>query len=154
MLASLALAGCLSGGGGGDDDSGNGLTPPTTPPTGNNTPPTISGRPSSSATVGESYSFTPAANDADGDNLTFSIANMPDWMSFDSSTGAVAGTPSMGDVGTYNGILISVTDGQSTVSVDPFGCTENSKRFCSKFGPSIGGFQDAKKLYAPSTVPK
>ena len=65
-----------------------------------NTPPTISGTPPTSATVGTAYTFTPAASDADGDTLTFSITNKPSWATFSSSTGRLQGTPASGDVGT------------------------------------------------------
>jgi len=70
---------------------------------------------------GEPYSFTPTASDADGDSLTFSIANQPVWAAFDASTGQLSGTPSASDVGTYAGIVISVSDGKATASLVPFG---------------------------------
>ena len=85
-----------------------------------NTPPTISGSPSTSVIAGSSYAFTPAASDADGDTLTFSIANLPDWASFDASTGALTGMPPPASIGTYPGIAISVNDGQATTALAPF----------------------------------
>src|SRR5690606_40005888 len=42
-----------------------------------NRAPTISGTPSSAATLGEPYAFVPTASDPDGDRLTFSVANPP-----------------------------------------------------------------------------
>src|SRR5690606_17336371 len=44
-----------------------------------NAAPEISGSPLLEIEVGSSYSFTPTASDADGDELTFSVANLPDW---------------------------------------------------------------------------
>ena len=77
-----------------------------------NTPPLISGSPSSVANVGVAYSFKPTARDVDGDKLTFSIQGRPTWASFDSTTGALYGTPAASNVGTYPNIVISVTDGR------------------------------------------
>ncbi len=56
----------------------------------------------------------------DGDALTFSIANKPDWASFDAATGLLNGTPPPAAVGTNSDITISVSDGQATVSLAPF----------------------------------
>jgi hypothetical protein len=69
---------------------------------------------------GSQYAFTPSASDPDGDKLTFSVKNLPSWAAFSSSTGKISGTPSAGDIGTYQGITITVSDGQSTVSLAPF----------------------------------
>ncbi|ADD67395.1 Ig family protein [Denitrovibrio acetiphilus DSM 12809] len=76
-----------------------------------NSVPTISGTPETTLAEGAAYSFTPTANDADGDTLTFSIENIPSWASFDTATGALTGTPSSSDAGTYSSIQISVVDG-------------------------------------------
>ena len=76
-------------------------------------------------TVGETYSFTPAANDADGDTLTFSIANQPGWASFDSTDGSLTGTPAPGDVASYPAISISVSDGTASASLSDFSIDVN-----------------------------
>ena len=85
-----------------------------------NRAPSISGIPDSLTQEGNSYSFTPAAADADGDNLTFRISGLPDWASFKTADGTLAGTPDYDDAGSYNSIIISVTDGKSTTSLSPF----------------------------------
>lgn len=85
-----------------------------------NQSPVISGNPLTSVTVSAAYSFTPTASDADGDNLTFSIANLPDWASFNTTTGALTGTPGESSAGLFEDITISVSDGSSTVSLSPF----------------------------------
>ena len=72
---------------------------------------------------GTAYSFAPSANDADGHALTFSIENPPRWATFNANTGSLTGTPSPADVGQYSDIRISVSDGQSTVSLAPFQVT-------------------------------
>ncbi|MDH5514690.1 MAG: putative Ig domain-containing protein, partial [Gammaproteobacteria bacterium] len=83
-----------------------------------NTPPVISGTPSGSVVVNESYSFQPAAADADGNTLAFIISGRPDWASFNTSTGRLSGTPTQS--GSHSNIVISVSDGSSTVSLPAF----------------------------------
>lgn len=89
-----------------------------TPPA--NGAPTISGTPAASVTAGRTYSFRPSASDPDGDRLTFSVANRPAWASFDASSGALVGTPSSADVGTYAGVAIGVSDGTLSASLPAF----------------------------------
>ena len=55
-----------------------------------NYPPTISGE-ISDIRVGETLSFTPTSFDSNGDNLTFSISEKPDWLTFNTSTGSLSG---------------------------------------------------------------
>lgn len=85
-----------------------------------NSPPTITGTPPTTATVGTQYSFTPTANDPDGDTLTFSIENPPSWATFSTTTGRLSGTPSASNVGTFSNIRISVSDGQATAQLAAF----------------------------------
>lgn len=89
----------------------------------NNGTPTISGNPDSAVKIGDSYSFTPTASDPDGDTLTFSVQNKPIWAAFDEATGRLSGTPTLGNVGTYDGITISVSDGTSSSSLSAFSVT-------------------------------
>lgn len=88
-----------------------------------NQPPTISGNPQTTVTAGAAYSFTPSASDPDGDNLTFSATNLPSWLNFNSSTGALNGTPSDNDIGVSNNIQLSVTDGTESVTLAAFSIT-------------------------------
>ena len=86
-----------------------------------NNPPTITGTPAMVVVLGEGYSFTPAANDIDNDTLTFSILNRPSWANFNSSTGLLNGTPDgVGHIGVTEDILITVDDGESSVSLALF----------------------------------
>jgi hypothetical protein len=85
-----------------------------------NRAPTISGTPARSINVGSAYSFRPTASDADGNTLTYSIANRPSWASFNTTTGQLSGTPSASSVGTYSNIVISVSDGRATASLAAF----------------------------------
>jgi hypothetical protein len=88
--------------------------------TATNSAPTISGTPAPSVVVGQTYSFTPTARDADGNTLSFSVANRPAWASFSSTTGRLSGTPPSSSVGEYVDIRISVSDGRATATLAPF----------------------------------
>jgi len=83
-------------------------------------PPRISGTPSTTLRVNEAFAFKPAASDANGDALVFSIANKPRWTAFNRTTGKLYGTPGPGDVGSYGNIRISVSDGKATTSLPAF----------------------------------
>jgi len=54
------------------------------------------------------------AYDSDGDTLIFEINNIPSWLSFNSLTKKLSGTPSSNDIGEYKNISISVTDGHGS----------------------------------------
>ncbi|MBD1581572.1 tandem-95 repeat protein [Pseudoalteromonas sp. S16_S37] len=85
-----------------------------------NDAPVISGTPPTSVNEDVSYSFTPTAVDSDQDTLTFSVSNLPVWASFDNTTGAITGTPTEGQDGTYSGIVVTVRDGQTSASLAAF----------------------------------
>ena len=112
-----ALAAC----GGGDDEAAAGPNPNPNPNPGGNQAPTISGTPPSQTMQGQQYSFTPTANDPNGDSLTFTITGTPAWATFNSSTGRLSGTPPQ--VGTFANIRISVSDGTTTVNLPAFTIT-------------------------------
>jgi len=88
-----------------------------------NRAPVISGNPTTSAFAGETYVFTPNASDPDGDTLQFSVDNLPSWASFNTSTGALSGSPESADAGTYYDVTISVTDGSLSASLPAFAIT-------------------------------
>ena len=90
-----------------------------------NRPPTISGAPTTTATVGVAYSFTPTASDADGGTLTFAIANRPSWATFSTATGRLSGTPAAANVGTFANIVVSVSDGSASASLPAFAIAVN-----------------------------
>jgi len=85
-----------------------------------NDEPVISGTPAVSVNQDEAYSFVPAASDIDADKLTYSITNKPGWASFNAATGALTGTPAKANVGTTSDIVISVSDGSTSVSLPAF----------------------------------
>jgi hypothetical protein len=102
-----------------------------------NRAPTINGTPPTSVTAGTAYSFTPSASDADNDTLGYTIANMPSWATFNTGTGRLSGTPTSQNVGTFSGIVITVSDGKAAgVSLAPFSITVNA---AANRAPTISG---------------
>ena len=69
------------------------------------------------------FSFTPTAQDADGDALKFSVQGMPTWTQFNTATGKLNGVPGPGDIGTFKNIVIRVSDGQADTQLKPFDVT-------------------------------
>ncbi len=110
---SLALSGCLS-----DESTGFVEETPNPPP--GNAAPVISGNPAGAIQIGDTYSFTPNASDADNDSLTFAIENKPVWASFDTGSGRLSGQPTLGNVGVYSNILITVSDNTASASLPRF----------------------------------
>jgi hypothetical protein len=106
-------------------------TPAPTPiPTPSPTPtvnhaPTISGAPVVSVTSGQAYSFVPTAVDADHDSLQFAISSKPAWATFDAATGRLSGVPTSAQVGSYEEIEISVTDGHVATKLPQFAIVVN-----------------------------
>ena len=104
----LFLYSCGGGGGGDSDQLQLDI----------NYPPTISGT-ISDIRVGETFSFTPTTFDSNGDTLTFSISEKPDWLSFDLSTGSLNGTAPEESLGSSYTFTITVTDGENQASLGP-----------------------------------
>jgi hypothetical protein len=110
-----------------------------------NQAPSISGTPLATVDAGEAYHFSPTAVDDDNDTLTFSVTNLPSWASFNHSSGTLSGTPGVQDVGDYNNIRISVSDGTDTDDLAAFSIRVNRIETVSTAG-SI-----SLKWVAPST---
>jgi len=86
--------------------------------------PALTGTPAKTAIVGESYRFQPmAVNVSGGRPVMFAIANKPAWISFDSSTGQLSGTPTASQVGVFPNIQISLVTGMAHVSLPAFSIT-------------------------------
>jgi hypothetical protein len=62
---------------------------------------------------GELYVYYAAAEDTDGDDMTFSAPLLPGWLSFDVNTQVLHGTPVNGDAGDHN-VRLRVSDGDGT----------------------------------------
>jgi hypothetical protein len=98
FLVCLALAGC-----GGESSSSQDQVD-------RNAPPIITGAPPTQLMAGTAYTFTPTAQDPDGDPLTFSAENLPGWLQIDQATGRIWGTPTQANVGMTGEITIEAFD--------------------------------------------
>jgi hypothetical protein len=117
IVGAAVVAGC--GGGGGGGDTGTPIAGPGPSP-GGNAPPEIHGAPAVAVEAGKQYTFQPQASDADNASLTFSIVSKPTWATFDPATGKLSGTPATSDIGVYEEIEISVSDGQTSAKLPKF----------------------------------
>ncbi|OHU92126.1 Ig-like domain-containing protein [Pseudoalteromonas amylolytica] len=119
-----------------------------------NDAPVISGTPATTVNEDEAYSFVPTASDADDDTLTFSVINLPIWASFDTATGEVSGTPVEGQQGTYSGIVVSVSDGQSTTSLAAFAIVVNAVNDAPEISgtPATSVNQDEAYSFTPQAT--
>lgn len=117
-----------------------------------NDAPVISGTPSQSVDEDQAYRFTPAVSDVDQDALTFSIENQPSWTRFDDTTGTLTGTTTEGQDGNYAGIVISVTDGKTTTSLNAFSITVNAVNDAPVISgtPTLNVKQDESYRFAAS----
>jgi hypothetical protein len=101
-------------------------TPPPSPPA--NGAPSIGALPAETAvTAGNAFQVAPSASDPDNDPLTFTVENKPDWAAFNASNGRLTGTPTDGDVGSYEGIRISVRDGVHVTWSNAFRVVVNAR---------------------------
>lgn len=78
----------------------------------------LSGAPPASVTVGSAYQFQPTISA--GGAITFSVHGQPTWMSFNSATGALTGTPTASEEGSTTPITITGSNGTSSASIGPF----------------------------------
>ena len=121
--ALLILTGCSSSYQTGQNPSTttNPLAPTAAPPTAAASAlPTISGQPVTALNAGTAYAFLPTASDTSGAALTFAIQNKPSWATFNTLTGELAGSPGAANIGSYNGIVISVSDAVATTALPAF----------------------------------
>jgi hypothetical protein len=88
-----------------------------------NNAPQINGNAPAIVTIDQQYVFQPSASDPDGDDLSFAIANLPQWAAFDDTTGLLSGMPVQGDEAVFDSIVISVSDGELMASLPAFAIT-------------------------------
>ena len=121
-----------------------------------NAPPSITGSPSTVATPALSYTFTPEISDGgDGPSLTASLtfsggteANLPTWLSFNTSTGALTGVPSNDNYGTINNIVLTVSDGTEQVSLPSFNIKVIDTRApTTEANPKTGNYNSDITIY-------
>jgi hypothetical protein len=84
------------------------------------TKPTITGTPAKSVVAGQAYAFEPKATVEAGKQASFTITDKPSWASFSATTGELSGTPAAANVGDDANIIISVSDGTTSVALPAF----------------------------------
>lgn len=82
------------------------------------------GSPLTSTTVGKAYYFKPTLTNANVKTVTYTIQSKPSWLSFNSSTGVLSGTPT--SKGTWSGIKLMSWDGSHGATLGPFSITVNA----------------------------
>ncbi|MCZ2343882.1 MAG: putative Ig domain-containing protein [Bacteroidales bacterium] len=103
-----------------DGQGGVALLPFTVTVTAANTPPTITSTPTGPAVAGRPYEYRVAAQDADGDPLTYSFTGTPpENMSLDSVTGVLTWTPNAAQVGDHP-VSITVSDNRDGAVTQSF----------------------------------
>jgi hypothetical protein len=80
-----------------------------------NAAPTISSVAVTTIESGTVYSYSLIAADADADTLTMSATGLPAWLTFDSTTGTLSGTPADTDAGDTT-ITLTVSDGTDAIT--------------------------------------
>ena len=83
---------------------------------------TISGVPGTTAIAGQPYSFQPQVSNTTG-TVRFTIAKLPSWAKFNSSTGQLSGTPDASQVGQYTGITINLVADTTVIALPAFSIT-------------------------------
>ncbi|MEP7245608.1 MAG: putative Ig domain-containing protein [Gammaproteobacteria bacterium] len=81
---------------------------------------TISGNATSRAAPATFYAFTPTVYQSGDRPLEFKVRNKPRWATFGKNHGTLFGKPGVHDVGAYSDIVITVSDGKSTVELPAF----------------------------------
>ena len=84
------------------------------------TPSAISGTAKSVVAPTGFYAFTPTVHQRHERPLTFTIQNKPSWASFGRKRGTLYGVPDAASAGTYSNIIITVSDGTLTRSLQAF----------------------------------
>ncbi|MBE0370701.1 hypothetical protein PAUR_b0784 [Pseudoalteromonas aurantia 208] len=69
------------------------------------------------------FRFTPTITDVDGDALSIHISNKPSWMSFNTMTGELSGTPKQNNIGQYYNLIYYISDGQTSANSPYFNVT-------------------------------
>ncbi|MBU2459375.1 MAG: hypothetical protein KKB29_03365, partial [Nanoarchaeota archaeon] len=96
-----------------------GKDPPTKPPiTQLNNPPSITSTPINEIGERFNYQYPIRASDADGDKLTFSLVEKPEWVSINSGTGEISGlAPEVQSDSTFS-VKAKVSDGKASAEHD------------------------------------
>jgi predicted small secreted protein len=85
--------------------------------------PVITSTPITSINEGQSYVYQVIATDSDGDVLTYSLTQAPNWLSINSGTGRITGTAPNVNADTAYSVTIRVSDGKGGIATQSFSLT-------------------------------
>jgi len=114
-LALFLIAASLSGCGGSDSTDIPANSAPAIETSDDNNSPLVTSDALLTSTVAVAYNYTFTASDADNDQVTLSAGTLPAWLSFNTSTGSLTGTPQTSDIGDH-GVSLLVSDGTVQIS--------------------------------------
>ncbi len=80
----------------------------------------LSGTPPEAVTAGDLYLFTPGVEASSETPAVFMIDGLPHWAGFNEINGELYGAPAEEDIGFYDAITISATDGVVETSLPTF----------------------------------
>ena len=83
------------------------------PQTSGNHPPIITSSPVTQINESQNYAYQVVATDADGDTLTYSLTQAPNWLSINSQTGLITGVAPNVNADNNFPVSILVSDGQA-----------------------------------------
>ncbi len=120
-----------------------------------NDAPTLNTIPTQNAVVGTLFNHATVGNDIDaGDTLTYSLSGNPVWLSIDSNTGVLSGTP---DATGSSTVTVTVTDALGVFASQPFTLNATTVAatpvvYFSTFGSTnptgLGGTADDADIYS------
>jgi Putative Ig domain len=119
LLLAASLSGCFDGSSGSTPNAASGATTVAADIGTAGTQILFQGVPPSGVTVGGNYSFRPTVSSSNG-VVTFAIEGQPSWITFDTTTGTLTGTPATGDVGLSGDITVVASNGTDTGTLGPF----------------------------------
>jgi hypothetical protein len=124
LIGGSLLSGCGNGVGVSSSGAATATTTSTTAPE-SPVAVALAGTPAGSVTVGQNYAFQPTVSAGSG-TVTFQIQGKPAWAAFNTSTGALTGSPAVANEGTTAAITITGSNGSSSASIGPFTIAVNA----------------------------
>ena len=96
---------------------------------------TITGTPTTKATVGTTYTFKAGISGANNGVATFYINGRPSWATFNGATGTLTGKPTA--AGTWNGIKITAYDGTHGAALAAFTITATGSGYSDGYADNV-----------------
>ena len=84
-----------------------------------NNAPTFTSTPVITGKDGVAYSYTVTTNDADGDSVTVTATTKPSWLSLNTTTNVLSGTPASSNIGN-NSVELRATDSRGATATQSF----------------------------------